>query len=79
LVEVTLKDKLWDTLNEAKTRNLNEEGLERETLQCDEMLQHLKITNGHATKNVLKRRQSLIDGASMSTTSTPPLTSLKFL
>jgi hypothetical protein len=57
-------------LNELKTRTLNEERLERETLQCHEMLQHLKVTNGHATRNVLKRRQSLIDGVAMSTTST---------
>jgi hypothetical protein len=79
LAEVTLKDKLWDTLNEFKTRTLNEEELERATLQCDEMLQHLKVTNGHATRNVLKRCQSLIDGALMSTTSTPPLISLKIV
>jgi hypothetical protein len=26
-------------------------------LQCDEILEHLKITNGHATQNVLKREQ----------------------
>jgi hypothetical protein len=60
-------------LTELKTRTSNEEGLERATLQCDEMLQHLKVTNGHATRNVLNRCQSLINGTSLSTTSTPPL------
>jgi hypothetical protein len=66
-------------LKELKTRTSNEEGLERATLQCDEMLQHLKVTNGHAIRNVLKRLQSLIDGALMSTTSTPSLTYLKIV
>ncbi len=39
--------------------------MEKTTLQCDQMLKHLKATNGHATNNVLKRHQSLIDGASI--------------
>lgn len=30
-------------------------------LQCDEMLERLKTTNNHATQNVLKREQSLIE------------------
>jgi hypothetical protein len=30
-------------------------------LQCDEILERLKTTNGHATQNVLKREQNLID------------------
>jgi len=42
-------------LKELKTRTSNEEGFEKATLQCDEMLQHLKVTNGHAARNVLKR------------------------
>jgi len=66
-------------LKELKIRTSNEKGLEKATLQCDEMLQHLKVTNGHVTRNVLKRHQSLIDGAPVSTTSTPPLTSLKIV
>jgi hypothetical protein len=76
---MTLDDKLWDTLKELKTKTSNEERLEREILQLDEMLQHLKVTNGHATRNVLKRRQSLIDRALVFTTSTPPFTSLKIV
>ncbi len=40
-----------------------EEGFEKTTLQCDEMLELLKTTNGHPMKNVLKRRSSLINGA----------------
>jgi hypothetical protein len=49
-------------LKELKTKTSNEEGLEKTTLQCDQELKHLKATNGHATRNVLKRHQSFIDG-----------------
>jgi hypothetical protein len=51
-------------LEESKTRISNQEGLKKATLQCDQvLLEHLKATNGHTTRNVLKRHQSLIDGA----------------
>ncbi len=36
--------------------------MEKTTLQCDQELKHFKATNGHATRNVLKRHQSCIDG-----------------
>jgi hypothetical protein len=58
-------------LKELNTRTSNEEGSERATLQCDEVLKRLRATNGHATKNVLKRCQSLLDGSLGSTPSTP--------
>jgi acetyl/propionyl-CoA carboxylase alpha subunit len=61
-VEDTLKDCFCDTLKELKIRISNEEGLERATLQCDEVLKHLSAMDGHVTKNVLKRCQSLLDG-----------------
>ncbi len=61
------------------TRTSNEQGLERAMLQFDEMLQRLKVINGHATRNVFKRCKILSDGASMSTTSTPPPTSPKIV
>ncbi len=35
------------------------------------MLKHLKATNGHPIRNVLKRRQSLIDGPSIPIPETP--------
>jgi hypothetical protein len=42
------------------------------TLQCDEVFECLKATNGHATRNVLKRFQSLMYGAPiLETPSTP--------
>jgi hypothetical protein len=70
-VKKTLKGHLHDTFKELKIRSSNEEGLERTTLQCDEVLKHLRATNGHATKKILKRCQSLLDGSHGSTPSTP--------
>ncbi len=58
-------------MKELKTRTSNEEGLERTTLQCDEVLENIRATNGHATKNILKRCQSLLDMSFVSTPSTP--------
>ncbi len=63
LAEGTFKDQWCDILKELKTRTLIEMGLGKTRLQCDKMLEHLKATNGHATKNILKRHQHLIDGA----------------
>lgn len=45
-------------------------------LQSEEVLMRLKSTDGHASSNVLKRRQSLIEGMALSSpTSTPQSTS----
>jgi hypothetical protein len=63
LAEGTFKDQWRDTLKELKTRISIEMGLGKTTLQCAKMLKHLKATNGHATRNILKRHQHLIDGA----------------
>jgi hypothetical protein len=52
-------------LKELKIRISNQEGLEKATPQCDQMLECLKVTNGHATRNILKKCQSLIDGPSI--------------
>jgi hypothetical protein len=49
-------------LKELKTGNYNEEGLDNVTFQCDDMLGHLKVIDGHASKNVLKRLQNMMDG-----------------
>jgi len=70
LVEKTLKDQLRDTLKEL-IKTSNQEGLKKATLQCDQVLECLKATNGHATRNVLKRHQSLIDGAFIPIPKTP--------
>jgi hypothetical protein len=63
LAEGTFKDQWCDTLKELKTRISIEMGLGKTTLQCDQMLEHLKAANGHATRSILKRHQHLIDGA----------------
>jgi hypothetical protein len=50
----TSKDFLHDTLKELKTITSNGEGSKRATLQRDEVLECLRATYEHATKNVLK-------------------------
>lgn len=62
LVEETLKHRLRNILKELKIGISNEEGLNKTTLQCDQVLEYLKAIDGHATRNVLKRHQSLING-----------------
>jgi len=56
--EETLKEKLQETLRktlrELKTRTSNEEGSYIVVLQNEEVLVHLKSTNGHGMHNVLK-------------------------
>jgi hypothetical protein len=61
ITKQTLKDWLHNTLKELKTINSDEEGLEI-TLQCDDMLEHFKTTNGHVLRNTLKRHQNMMDG-----------------
>lgn len=76
LAEDTLKDRLRDTLKDLKTGTSNNDGAETVVLQSEEVLMRLKSTDGHATRNVLKRRQSLIEGMVVSSsTSTPQSTS----
>jgi hypothetical protein len=70
-VEKTIKDHLRDTLKELKIETSNQEGSKKATLQCDQVLKHLKATNGHAIGNVLQRCQSLIDGAFIPIFETP--------
>ena len=68
-VEETLKDRLRETLKEIKTGTSNDDNSNKATLQCDEVLEQLKCTDGHAARNVLKRRQSIIDRCSPTTSS----------
>jgi hypothetical protein len=68
-VEETLKARLRETLKEIKTGTSNDDNSNKATLQCDEVLEQLKCTDGHAARNVLKRRQSIIDRCSPNTSS----------
>jgi hypothetical protein len=54
-------------LKELKIGTSNEQGMERATLHFDHVLAQCKTTDGHASRNVLKRYQSMIEG-----TSSPP-------
>jgi hypothetical protein len=49
-VEEFFKDHLWETLKMLKTNNSNGKVAKWVTLQCDEVLEYMKITNGHVTK-----------------------------
>jgi hypothetical protein len=69
-VEANLKDHLHDNLKEFKIRTSNEEGSKKVTLQYDEVLECLRAASGHATKNILKRNQSLLYGSLVSIPST---------
>jgi hypothetical protein len=55
--EDTLKDCIWDALKKLNIDTLNDESFEKVVLQNHEVLAQLKVTNGHATHNVLKMRQ----------------------
>lgn len=72
-----MKDLLHDTLKELKNGNSNEEGLNKATLQCDDMLGCLKAIDGHASKNVLKIRQNMMDGVPIPRLATPIFSSLE--
>ena len=65
-VEDTLKDQLRDTLKEIKTDTSNEPNSDVATLQSNEVMTQLKLFDGHANMNVLKRMQSLIEMCSPS-------------
>jgi hypothetical protein len=52
----SFKNKLRDTLKEFKIGIMNEDGVERSMLQSDQILEQLKVTYGHATSNMLKRK-----------------------
>ena len=62
-VEETLKDRLWETLKELKTGTSNEEGSDRVVLQADDVLTCLRNTDSHATRNILRLRQNMLEQA----------------
>jgi len=47
-------------LKELKTGTSNENGSEKAVLQKDSVLQQLKMTNGHAKRNILVQRQDIV-------------------
>jgi hypothetical protein len=59
---------LWETLKELKTRTSNEDDSDKVALHCDDVLEKLKTTYGHTSRNVLKKRQSFIDGVGLTRT-----------
>ncbi len=59
---------MWETLKELKTRTSNEDDFGKVALHCDDVLEKLKTTYGHTSRNVLKKRQSFIDGVGLTRT-----------
>ena len=58
-----------ETLKKINTNTSNENNFKKTIFQCVEVLEQLKCVDGHAAQNVLKRRQSIIDPCSPSTSS----------
>jgi hypothetical protein len=77
--EYTFNERLQETLQKLKTWTSNEEGLRKMVLYNEEVLVHLKSTNGHAMHNVFKHQQSLIDVISSPTTPYTPRSILGFI
>jgi hypothetical protein len=55
-------------LKELKTRTSNEDDSDKVALHCDDVLEKLKTTYGHTSRNILKKRQSFIDGVGLTPT-----------
>jgi hypothetical protein len=56
-----LKDHLHETFRELKAWNSNEENKKKVIIQCDVVLECLKIVDGKIVKNVLNSLQSFPD------------------
>ncbi len=48
-------------LKELKIENYNEDMFERAIFQCDDVLECLKATYGHALWNFIKKHQNMVD------------------
>jgi hypothetical protein len=59
---------LQETLKELKTRTSNEDDFNKIALHCDDVLEKLKTTDGHTSRNVLKKQRSFIDGVGLTPT-----------
>ncbi len=55
-------------LKELKTRTSNEDDSDKVALHYDDVLEKLKTTDGHTSRNVLKKQQSFIDGVGLTPT-----------
>ncbi len=59
---------MCETLKELKTRTSHEDDFDKVALHCDDVLEKLKTTYGHTSRNVLKKQQSFIDGVGLTRT-----------
>jgi hypothetical protein len=71
-VERTLQDSLRSALDEQDTGTPDEKGAAKVTLQCENTLQRLKRADGHATRNMLRLRNDMIDGNVQSSSTESP-------
>ncbi len=55
---------MWECLKELKTNTSNEQDIDRATLQSNNVVAQFRTTNEHASRNVLKRCQSMVEGTS---------------
>lgn len=54
------RKKLCDAMNEIKTRKSNDDDSKKAYFEDDELLKRFWTTNGHATGNIMKKRQNII-------------------
>lgn len=55
-----LKERLRDSLKELKTGTSNEENAEKVVIQCNHVMARLRCTKGHAKRNVLWKRHTIL-------------------
>jgi hypothetical protein len=60
--EDNLKEKVRQTLKELDTGTSNAKNSKKAARQSDETLKRLKLTDGHASRNMLRLRQNLVQG-----------------
>jgi uncharacterized protein YifE (UPF0438 family) len=59
--ESNLKERVRETLNELETGNSNPKRTSSVALQSADVLKKIRLTNGHASRNVLKYREKLMN------------------
>ena len=62
LVNYMLKDRLRHNLRDDETKNANDKHSRKVKPQSGEILNKLKLSNGHACRNVFNRPQDFING-----------------
>lgn len=60
MTEPNLKERVREALEELKTGTSNSEGTGKAELQSGDVLSKLKLTDGHAKRNILSHRRALI-------------------